>query len=468
MPQVFKTLYPTTRVIIDCTEIPTERPSSLALNSKCYSTYKSTHTFKSLVGIAPHGALIFISSLYTGSMSDVEITRLCGLVELLEEGDSIMTDKGFVLNNVLSGKGITVNTPPFLMNKGQITKQEVEETQTIARLRIHVERHIRRVKEFHLFDRPIPLSMVGSIIQIWTVANILTLFRECNSKHLGKVKEAKSEAEIQAILAHHLFSQLAPTGKYVIDGRCALVDLKKCLACKADLVYGDTSIGNPAYCHGYPDILLDKSTVKVDMDESCCETEETQEYEWPETVAKKQRLLEQTNGTNGEGSNLTLNSDIFTTCEDQFFKTEKALRQSFAQTITNAFYQVKQNPKLQNLYIPSFLASDNKVRIIMYNCEQGRLYISEDMYLFDTLCDHGLNVGTIVSIWLALNFEIFQNEVDEEDLTTIALKKSSFQEKITRYSTVGLQTSVVQTSANEKETNRATTSYYYGCKTSQI
>ncbi|CAC5356310.1 unnamed protein product [Mytilus coruscus] len=138
------------RVIIDCTEIPTERPSSLALNSKCYSTYKSTHTFKSLVGIAPHGALIFISSLYTGSMSDVEITKLCGLVELLEEGDSIMVDKGFVLNNVLSGTGITVNTPPFLMNKGQFTKQEVEETQTIARLRIHVERHIRRVKEFHL------------------------------------------------------------------------------------------------------------------------------------------------------------------------------------------------------------------------------------------------------------------------------------------------------------------------------
>ncbi|CAC5395490.1 unnamed protein product [Mytilus coruscus] len=82
MPQVFKTLYPTTRVIIDCTEIPTERPSSLALNSKCYSTYQSTHTFKSLVGIVPHGALIFISSLYTGSMSDVEITKLCGLVEL--------------------------------------------------------------------------------------------------------------------------------------------------------------------------------------------------------------------------------------------------------------------------------------------------------------------------------------------------------------------------------------------------
>ncbi|XP_071178407.1 uncharacterized protein [Mytilus edulis] len=253
---------------------------------------------------------------------------------------------------------------------------------------------------------------------------------DCNSKHLEKVKEAKSEAEIQAILAHHLFSKLAPTGKYVIDGRCAPIDLQKCPACKEDLVYGDTSIGNPDYWHGYPDILLDKSTVKVDIDESCCETEEIEDNEWTEPVAKKQRFLERTNGTDGEGSALTLNPDIFTTCEDRFFKTEKTLRQSFVQTITNAFYQVKQKPKLQNLCIPSFLASDNKVRIIMYNCEQDRLYISEDMYLFDTLCNHGLNVGTIVSIWLALNFEIFQNEVDEEDLTAIALKKSSFQGKL--------------------------------------
>ncbi|VDI51996.1 Hypothetical predicted protein [Mytilus galloprovincialis] len=252
---------------------------------------------------------------------------------------------------------------------------------------------------------------------------------ECNSKHLGKVKEAKNEAEIQAILAQHLFSKLAPTGKYVIDGRCTPIDLQKCPACQEDLVYGDTSIGNPDYhdyWHGYPDILIDRSTVKVDMDE----TQEYEHDELPEPDQKKQRLLEHTNGTDGEGSILTLKHNIFTTCEDQFLKTEKTLRQSFAQTLTNAFYQVKQNPKLQNLCIPSFLASDNKVRIIMYNCEQDRLYISEDMYLFDTLCDHGFNNGTIVSIWLALNFEIFQNEVDEEDLTAIALKKSSFQGKL--------------------------------------
>lgn len=124
-----------------------------------------------------HGALTFVSSLYTGCMSDVEITKLSGLLNLLDQGDSIMADKGFVLNKVLEGTGISINTPPFLMSQGQFTLQEVEETQAIAKLRIHIERHIRRVKEFHIFDGVIPLSMVGTINQIWTVANLLTLFR---------------------------------------------------------------------------------------------------------------------------------------------------------------------------------------------------------------------------------------------------------------------------------------------------
>lgn len=45
-------------------------------------------------------------------MSDVEITKLSSL-DLLEEGDSIMAEKGFVLKKVLDGKDISVNTLLF-------------------------------------------------------------------------------------------------------------------------------------------------------------------------------------------------------------------------------------------------------------------------------------------------------------------------------------------------------------------
>lgn len=175
MPQDFRILYPNTRVIIDCTEIFTEKPSSLALSSKTFSSYKRHNTWKGLVGIAPHGAVTFISALYYGCMSDIEITKLCGIIELLEPGDQIMADKGFVLNKLLQGTGITIATPHFLCADGQFSSSQVEDNQKIASLRIHVERHIKRVKEYKLFQSTVPLTIAGSVNQLWTIENILTL-----------------------------------------------------------------------------------------------------------------------------------------------------------------------------------------------------------------------------------------------------------------------------------------------------
>ena len=70
MPQDFKAKYPTTRVIIDCTEVHCEMPSSLLLKSELFSSYKNHTTLKALVGISPKGFITFIGQLYTGSISD--------------------------------------------------------------------------------------------------------------------------------------------------------------------------------------------------------------------------------------------------------------------------------------------------------------------------------------------------------------------------------------------------------------
>ena len=117
MPQCFKDFYPRTCVTTDCTEIKTQQPSSLVLNSQLYSTYKSSCTLKCLLGIAPHGAVTFVSTLFTGCMSDVEITNLSGLIDLLEAGDDVMADKGFTIKKVLNEKQVTLNIPPFLSSK---------------------------------------------------------------------------------------------------------------------------------------------------------------------------------------------------------------------------------------------------------------------------------------------------------------------------------------------------------------
>jgi len=67
MPDSFKDKYSSTRAIIDCTEIRCQMSSNLLLNSKLFSSYKNHETLKSLVGIAPSGAITFISQLWSGS-----------------------------------------------------------------------------------------------------------------------------------------------------------------------------------------------------------------------------------------------------------------------------------------------------------------------------------------------------------------------------------------------------------------
>ena len=64
MPKKFKEDYPNNIIIIDCTECP----SSLVIQSQSYSSYKSTNTLKSLVGVDSMGDFMFVSQLYTGSI----------------------------------------------------------------------------------------------------------------------------------------------------------------------------------------------------------------------------------------------------------------------------------------------------------------------------------------------------------------------------------------------------------------
>lgn len=177
MPDCFKELYPSTRVILDCTEVKIQTPSALSLNSEFYSNYKGTTTLKGLIGISPSGCVTFVSSLFAGSISDQNITRQSGILPLIEPGDSVMADKGFLIEQMLAERQARLNIPPFLTKRDQFTKEEVEETQEIARLRIHVERAIRRIKEYHIFDSVLPVAIAGSALQLWTVCCLLTLFK---------------------------------------------------------------------------------------------------------------------------------------------------------------------------------------------------------------------------------------------------------------------------------------------------
>ena len=61
MPKCFKEKYESTRVILDCTELFIEMPTSFRSQSATFSNYKHKNTAKGLIGIAPNGAITFVS-----------------------------------------------------------------------------------------------------------------------------------------------------------------------------------------------------------------------------------------------------------------------------------------------------------------------------------------------------------------------------------------------------------------------
>ena len=57
MPRQFKEKYPSTRVIIDATEIFISQPRLPKLQQMTFSNYKNHNTLIALVGISPGGAI---------------------------------------------------------------------------------------------------------------------------------------------------------------------------------------------------------------------------------------------------------------------------------------------------------------------------------------------------------------------------------------------------------------------------
>ncbi len=107
-------------------------------------------------------------------MSDKEVFRQSGTKNLLTPNTAIMVDKGFLVDDLAPGN---VYRPAFVIQRAQMAEADVLETQSIARLRVHVERLIRRVKENKLFETTIPLAISGSINQIFTVTCLLSDFK---------------------------------------------------------------------------------------------------------------------------------------------------------------------------------------------------------------------------------------------------------------------------------------------------
>lgn len=105
MPEGFQNVYPSTRVILDGTEILISKTTNSVGQQASFSTYKIRNTLKVVVGASPGGLITFCSPAYGGSVSDRAVIERSDLLQKCDEGDSVMAvrkyDTTHNLNNAL-------------------------------------------------------------------------------------------------------------------------------------------------------------------------------------------------------------------------------------------------------------------------------------------------------------------------------------------------------------------------------
>lgn len=149
----------TVYMTIDCTGVPIQVPSNPTAQSATHSTYYGGNVIKFIIGVTPDGMMSYISDALNGGLSDygcVVESRFPSI--LTERRMDILADKGFTsCGLLLIDKGAFLYTPERLGKDRQFGWVELTLSRMLAKIRIHVERAVRKVKEWKFFSaRPIP------------------------------------------------------------------------------------------------------------------------------------------------------------------------------------------------------------------------------------------------------------------------------------------------------------------------
>ena len=117
---------------------------------------------------------MFVLRLFTGAISDRELTKQSGVLNKLVPGDQVMADKGFVIADILMNVEASLVLPPFLKGGGQFAKEHVIKFRQVASLRIDVERVIRRIKNYRILQGTTLSSSMDLLGQVFTICSYLT------------------------------------------------------------------------------------------------------------------------------------------------------------------------------------------------------------------------------------------------------------------------------------------------------
>ena len=170
LPVAFRHRFHKVQCINDTFEIEVEKSQKAVDQAATYSQYKHRNTVKYLVGAAPQGYIMFISPGYGGRVQDKDIVESFGFLSVAPKNCSVLADRGF---KCMGNRGIYFIVPPSKPRGRIISLAEITMTKQVASLRVHIERVIKRLRDFRLLQQRCNKDILKSLDHVVIVAGAL-------------------------------------------------------------------------------------------------------------------------------------------------------------------------------------------------------------------------------------------------------------------------------------------------------
>lgn len=180
LPTVFRNsaCFSETEILGDATETWIGQSEDFEVNNITFSNYKNHTTGKTSVWIYPHGGLMSCSDTYPGSISDKDLTEQSGVLDKVNQGKIVLTDKGFDIAELCFEKGVLHNRPPMKLDS-QYEQAEISENFDVATLRIYNENFIGRMRDWTILNSCWPMARIDILGYCFKIfAHIVNLLKK--------------------------------------------------------------------------------------------------------------------------------------------------------------------------------------------------------------------------------------------------------------------------------------------------
>ena len=160
----------------DCTENWIASPENFDISNATFSSYKNHDTGKTGIWITPYGSLVMCTDTYAGPISDNDLTADCGVIDMIQdEGATVLTDKGFGIEDLCHAKGLSHNLPPMKF-EAQYEETDIAKNFDVATLRIYNENYIGRMRDWSILNACWPKNRIDILGCVYKVlANIVNI-----------------------------------------------------------------------------------------------------------------------------------------------------------------------------------------------------------------------------------------------------------------------------------------------------